>query len=69
MKRLIAVLVIGMLLIGIAMTVAATPIGVGGYLASSARVADFPGKGEPQGKPFLPDVQLLSSPIGVGGYE
>jgi len=68
MKRFIAILVIGTLLAGFALSVSADPIGVGGYLASSARVETFPGKGEPQGKPFAPVVQLLSSPIGVGGY-
>ena len=69
MKRFIAVLMIGMLLTGIAMTAAASPIGVGGYLTSSAVVKDFPGKGNPQGGPFAaPVVLLLSSPIGVGGY-
>ena len=69
MKRFVAVLMIGMLLTGIAMTAAASPIGVGGLLTSSAVVKDFPGKGNPQGGPFAAPVVLLRSPIGVGGYE
>ncbi|MEE8593703.1 MAG: hypothetical protein V3T03_06215 [Candidatus Bipolaricaulota bacterium] len=67
MKRFIAVLMIGVLLAGIAITVSADPIGVGGLFSSSARGTVFPGKGVPQGGPFAPQVVLLSSPIGVGG--
>jgi len=71
MKRVLAVLLIGLMLTGIAITVLADPINVGGEytLSSSTRgPAVFKGKGDPQGVPFqIPTVELCSTPINVGG--
>ena len=69
MKRWLAVLAIGILLVGIGLSVFAGPIGVGGTLtASSGQVAAFPGKGVPRGGPFSGQLESLQlSPIGVGG--
>ena len=67
MKRFVILgLVLAILAVGF--TAFADPIGVGGMLTCSARVETFPGKGEPQGRPFTsPIVSLQSTPIGVGG--
>jgi len=68
MKRLIAVvLVIAVLAVGF--TAFADPVGVGGTLtgSSSSVFGNFPGKGVPQGGPFAPQIELLLSPVGVGG--
>jgi hypothetical protein len=70
MKRLLAILVIVLALTGIALSVCADPIGVGGSFTSSApgTIMAFPGKGLPQGGPFSVQIEsVLLSPIGVGG--
>jgi hypothetical protein len=71
MKRLLAILAIALMLTGIALSVSADPIGVGGSFTSSAArsgVMSFPGKGSPHGGPFSAQLEtLLLSPIGVGG--
>jgi hypothetical protein len=67
MKRLIAVImIVAVLAVGFAAV--ADPIGVGGtFTSSSSSFTHFPGKGMPHGKPFAPQIELLLSPIGVGG--
>ena len=72
MKRLLAVLAIALMLTGIALSVSADPIEVGGNFTSSASSSVGPalykGKGNPQGVPFqVPEFSVLLSPIEVGG--
>ena len=71
MKRLLAVLLIALMVAGIALVASADPIDVGGsFTASSSSTgpAVYKGKGNPQGVPFqVPAVELLLSPIDVGG--
>jgi len=73
MKKLLAVLLVALMLTGVALSVCADPIDVGGSFTSSSSSRStgpvvFPGKGDPQGVPFLaPTAELLLSPIDVGG--
>ncbi len=66
MKRLFAVLTIALLLMGLALSVSADPIGVGGTFTSSSsgdKLVPYPGKV----LPFEPLLDCTSGPIGVGG--
>lgn len=72
MKRLVAALLVALMLTGIALSVTADPINVGGdytLSASSSRgPAVYKGNGNPQGVPFeTPEIATLCSPINVGG--
>lgn len=69
MKRLMVLIVVLVLMISAAVAVSADPIGVGGLLAASEEIRTFPGKGHPQGGPFMVQVELMGTPIGVGGLE
>ena len=72
MKRLLALLAIALVLAGIALSVCADPIHVGGEftssMSSSRGPAVYTGNGDPQGVPFQAlGAITLCSPIHVGG--
>jgi len=72
MKKLLAALLVALMLTGMALSVVADPIDVGGDFTASSFTsrgpAVFKGKGNPQGIPFqIPEVVTLCSPIDVGG--